>query len=157
MQQAHFEYLKEMLKLLEIVIVWLEEHWDKDQEKIQKRRKKYLYALNLYLYGFVFAGKKEDLDYADRLAEELNDAFGAETFWQNRFADTLAWYEFRRAFLSDSEEDYKFHLDAANTQIDLAIKKYSNATDLHLFKVLKQKIKRHQRLSLNEVRARYQF
>ena len=149
--------LKTAMNLLKLTIGWLEDNLYSVKKYSEKRMGKYLYAINLYIFCYVFGGDAKDIDEIDELAENLVNS-QTSSFWQNRFADTLGYYYYRRAFLSQSEKEYQVHLNSAITFMQKAV---SNAKDekarLDYNTLLADILKKQELMTLRDVQKKYKL
>jgi len=100
------DYLKKLIRL-EI----------KDSKDRAYRRTKYFYAINNYIYYTTKGGSVADFNALEPYCDILRDAEQNHNHWQNRFHDTLAWYNLRQAIRNrDNDKLFKYHIEKAESR-----------------------------------------
>lgn len=84
-------------------------------EKREQRQLKFYYALNNYVFFSTFYTSPEEFNRLSTWAEQLEDiSYDPSCFQRDRFSDTLARYNFRRAVLSPTESEFQHYLKKAS-------------------------------------------
>lgn len=83
-------------------------------EKREQRQLKFYYALNNYVFFSTFYTSPKDFIQLCVWAEQLEDiSYDTSCFQGDRFSDTLARYNFRRAMLSPTVPEFEYYLKKA--------------------------------------------
>jgi len=81
------------------------------------RRTKYFYAINNYIYYITKGGSYQSFDTLEPYYEILSNAEQNQNHWQNRFHDTLAWYNLRQAIRNrNNSELFNFYIKRADSR-----------------------------------------
>ncbi len=75
---------------------------DTDIDKIDTRRRSYLYILNSYIYYICKTGSENQFIEIKHLYDEFRGYETIQRDWQGRFYDTLSWYNLRRSIIEEN-------------------------------------------------------
>ncbi len=133
----HKGFFNKAQTLLKEGVLWLFNEKDKVEHKKGYRNKRYLYALNNYIYYTTRAADANSFKglskYFNRFLRSKAKFVGDNEFWQFRFEDTIALYYLRKAQLSHlAKKEHISHGEKAKEHIKTAIKNAVN--DIEKFK-----------------------
>lgn len=116
-EKIYEKYYQKAIKNLRKAIDYLKKltksEIDENEDKIY-RWTKYYYAVNNYIYYVTKGGAEEVFNTIEPYCEILRSAEEKQNHWQNRFHDTLAWYNLRQAVRNKENSDlFEYHIDKA--------------------------------------------
>ena len=110
-------YFNKAIMHLEKVVNFLARVRDEDDSDDKEyRHTKYYYALNNCIYYITKGGDDKKFSKLAPLCEVLSRC-RQSSYWQNRFNDTLAWYNLRKAIIFRNANDYnsfEYHIKQAD-------------------------------------------
>ena len=107
------EYINEAIRYSQKAVYFLEELFknESDSGKLIRRKQKYYYALNNYLFFNLFYTTPEVFikleSYKDKLEEV---SYNSDYYQEDKFSDTLARYYFRSAILANNKQYFEIDL-----------------------------------------------